>query len=100
MVSSRYPTELELRRAFEAELASVSGGTGWRSGTGLDDETVSALIAVARAYPDIPDELIAAARAEFAAQLDGTHSARRRAAMEQIIADYQREQLETGSEQS
>ncbi|QIS08991.1 hypothetical protein [Nocardia arthritidis] len=85
-----YPTDDELRRTFESELATVSGGGGLRSGTGLDLETQAALIAIARAYPAITDDLISAARTAFAAQLDGTNAATRRAGIENLIAERNR----------
>ncbi|MFG1794393.1 hypothetical protein [Nocardia sp. NPDC049149] len=88
MVRSRYPTDDELRRNFEAELKSVTTGGGVRSETGLDMETDAALFAIARAYPAVTDELVAAAKAAFAGQLDGSNSAARQADLERLIAEH------------
>ncbi|WP_378737215.1 hypothetical protein [Nocardia brasiliensis] len=85
---SRYPTDDELRRNFEAELTSVTTGGGLRSETGLDMETDAALIAIARAYPAVTDDLVAAARAAFAGQLDGSNAAARQADLERLIAEH------------
>lgn len=87
---SRYPTDDELRRNFEAELASVTTGGGLRSETGLDVETDAALIAIARAYPSVPQDLVAAARAAFAGQLDGSNAAARRAELDRMIEEHNR----------
>lgn len=73
------PSEEQLRRNFERELESVSTGGGLTSETGLDVETEEALWAIADAYPQVDDALIAAARRTFAAQLDGSHAAARHA---------------------
>jgi hypothetical protein len=72
----------ELRANFDELLASVRGGGGIYSHSGLDMETEEALWAIARAYPDIPDDLVAAARSAFAGQLDGSNGAARRAALQ------------------
>ncbi|GAA5081943.1 hypothetical protein [Nocardia iowensis] len=85
---SRYPTDDELRRNFEAELTSVTTGGGLRSETGLDMETDAALIAIARAYPAVTDDLVAAARAAFAGQLDGSNADARQADLERLIAEH------------
>ncbi|MBF6211562.1 hypothetical protein IU433_19155 [Nocardia puris] len=90
MVRNRYPTEDELRSNFEAELASVTTGGGLRSETGLDVETDAALIEIARAYPAVPEELVRAARAAFAGQLDGSNAAARRAELERMIEEHNR----------
>lgn len=73
------PTRAELIENFEAELDSVRNGGGLRSETGLDMETDAALWAIARAYPDITEELVGNAREAFAGQLDGSNAERRRA---------------------
>ncbi|WP_225729891.1 MULTISPECIES: hypothetical protein [unclassified Nocardia] len=86
----RHPTDDELRRAFESELAAASSGRGSRSGTGLDLETQAALTAIARAHPAVTDDLVSAARSAFAAQLDGTNAAARRAEIENLIAERNR----------
>ncbi|WP_069161899.1 hypothetical protein [Nocardia altamirensis] len=88
MVRSRYPTDDELQRNFEAELKSVTTGGGVRSETGLDMETDAALFAIAMAYPAVTDELVAAAKAAFAGQLDGSNSAARQADLERLIAEH------------
>ncbi|WP_306360356.1 hypothetical protein [Nocardia sp. CC227C] len=70
------PSDDELRRNFESVLAEVMVGQGVRTATGLDDDTQDALWEIARAYPDIPDELVLAARRAFAGQLDGSNADR------------------------
>jgi hypothetical protein len=87
-VRSRYPTDDELRRNFESELTSVTTGGGVRSETGLDMETDAALIAIARAYPTVTDDLVAAARGAFAGQMDGSNAAARQADLERLIAEH------------
>ncbi|APE38007.1 hypothetical protein BOX37_03950 [Nocardia mangyaensis] len=67
-------------------MASVCSGGGLNSETGIDMETEAALWAIATAHPHVPTELVAAARTEFAAQLDGSHAAARRAALERRFA--------------
>ncbi|RDI46122.1 hypothetical protein [Nocardia mexicana] len=84
------PSDDELRRNFEQELESVSGGGGLTSETGLDTETEEALWAVADAHPNIPDELIEAARRAFAGQLDGSHAAARQAALARKLEQFDR----------
>lgn len=69
------PDDQELRDSFEDLLASVVRGDGLYTESGLDIETEQALTAIARAYPIVPDELITAARAAFAGQLDGSNAA-------------------------
>ncbi|MEV0564106.1 hypothetical protein [Dactylosporangium sp. NPDC050588] len=76
-----HPDDDEQRAIFEELLASVSTGGGIYSCNGLDMETEEALWAIARAYPAVTDDLVAAARAAFAGQLDGSHAAARRAAL-------------------
>jgi len=68
MARSRHPTDEELRRNFERELASVTSGGGLRSETGLDVQTDAALMAIAVAYPAVSEELVRAARAHKAGQ--------------------------------
>ena len=65
----------ELRRNFEQLLASVVAGGGLTTGTGLDDETERAPWAIADAHPQIPEDLLRAARTVFETQLDGSHAA-------------------------
>jgi acyl-CoA reductase-like NAD-dependent aldehyde dehydrogenase len=52
--------------------------------------TEEALWAVARAYPDVADELVEAARAAFAGQLDGSNARARRVALEQQFEEMRR----------
>ncbi|MEV0293215.1 hypothetical protein [Nocardia sp. NPDC050710] len=85
MARNRYPTDDELRESFESELTSVVSGGGMRSGTGLDLDTESALVDIARAYPNISDALVAAARIAFAGQLDGTNAAAGDAHLQRMI---------------
>lgn len=73
-----HPTDDELRENFAEMLESVRGGGGLRTETGLDMETEEALWDIARAYPEVTEELVAAARAAFAGQLDGSHARRHR----------------------
>ncbi len=76
------PSEEQLRRNFDNALAAASAGQGVRSESGLDLPTQDALWAIARAYPEIPEQLTVAARTAFAGQLDGSNAARRRAEFE------------------
>ncbi|MET8648681.1 hypothetical protein [Nocardia aurea] len=90
MGRSRYPTGDELRRNFERELESVTSGGGLRSETGLDVDTDAALIEIAKAYPNIPDALVGAARTAFAGQLDGTNAAARRDRLQRMLIEHNR----------
>ncbi|HLS76870.1 MAG TPA: hypothetical protein VK083_08795 [Nocardia sp.] len=90
MARSRHPTDEELRRNFERELASVTSGGGLRSETGLDVQTDAALMAIAVAYPAVSEELVRAARAAFAGQLDGSNAAARRAELRRMIEEHNR----------
>ncbi|WP_459549307.1 hypothetical protein [Nocardia sp. X0981] len=85
-----HPTRAELIENFEAELDSVRNGGGLRSETGLDMETGEALWAIARAYPDITEELVRNARKAFAGQLDGSNAERRRAKLNAQIDKLRR----------
>ncbi|PXX66590.1 hypothetical protein DFR70_103339 [Nocardia tenerifensis] len=76
-----YPTEDELWQSFATALAAVRSGGGVSSDNGLDLRTVDALWEIADAYPNIPEELIAAAHVAFAGQLDGSNAAAREAAI-------------------
>nr|WP_232541848.1 hypothetical protein [Nocardia bovistercoris] len=71
-------------------MASVRGGGGIYSESGLDMETEESLWAIARAYPEVPDSLVEAARTTFAGQLDGSHSAARQAALARRIEEINR----------
>ncbi|WP_187703038.1 hypothetical protein [Nocardia yunnanensis] len=75
MRSSRLGKE-QLQSNFDFMLSEVSAGRGFLSSSGLDDETKHALRAIARAYPNVTDELVRAAYAAFAGQLDGSNAAR------------------------
>ncbi|MEV6273932.1 hypothetical protein [Nocardia sp. NPDC051832] len=81
------PSSSELRRNFERELTSAISGGGLRSNSGLDVPTRGALIEVAKAYPVVSEDLIAAARAAFAGQLDGSNAQARRAVIDQLLAE-------------
>ncbi|QBS42960.1 hypothetical protein [Nocardia sp. CS682] len=80
-----HPTEDELRHSFDEALDAVRGGEGVATDTGLDVPTVAALWEIAEAYPSIPEQLVAAARAAFAGQLDGSNAAARQAAIERAF---------------
>lgn len=69
-----HPSRDELIVNFQAELTSVCSGGGLRSETGLDMETDEALWAIARAFPNVPDHLVAAAEEAFRGQLDGSNA--------------------------
>ncbi|MGO9350835.1 MAG: hypothetical protein ACLP3C_08415 [Mycobacterium sp.] len=62
----------EIAEAFETALRD---GPPMVSDTGLDPRTWEAIALVWAAGPNPPEGLIAAARAELHAQLDGTHAA-------------------------
>jgi hypothetical protein len=85
-----HPTRAELVQNFDAELASVCAGGGLRSETGLDMETDEALWAIARAYPDVTDVLVTAAKDAFAGQLDGGNAERYRAELARQIEEMRR----------
>ncbi|MEU1952227.1 hypothetical protein ACH474_22065 [Nocardia rhamnosiphila] len=84
------PSDDELRENFAEMLESVRNGGGLRTETGLDMETEDALWAIARAYPEVSDELVEAARATFAGQLDGTNARARRAELERQFEELRR----------
>lgn len=66
-------TDEELRVIFNNLVDHpISGGVP--SDTGLDDDTIEALNRLWAAGPNPPARLIDAARAEFEAQLDGSHA--------------------------
>ncbi|MFC4517880.1 toxin-antitoxin system YwqK family antitoxin [Streptomyces ehimensis] len=70
------PTDDQLTRVFAAVLEEVLSGQGLRTHTGLDMETDDALWEIAKYGPGAPPELVDAARAAFAGQLDGSNAAR------------------------
>lgn len=82
-----HPTDDELRENFEEMLQSVRRGGGLWSDSGLDMETEEALWAIARAYTNVPDELVDAARAAFAGQLDGSHARAHREKLERMFEE-------------
>ncbi|MGW5385212.1 hypothetical protein [Nocardia sp. NPDC003963] len=85
-----HPSDDELRENFAEMLESVRNGGGLRTETGLDMETEDALWSIARAYPEVSEELVDAARAAFAGQLDGTNARRRRAELERQFEELRR----------
>ncbi|MGF6885025.1 hypothetical protein ABIA39_003400 [Nocardia sp. GAS34] len=80
----------QLCRNFERLLASVVDGGALTTSSGLDDETERALWAIADAYPQIPENLVSAARTTFEAQLDGSHAAARLAELTRRIDEINR----------
>ncbi|MEU0540339.1 hypothetical protein [Nocardia sp. NPDC005978] len=84
---SARPSEEQLRRNFDSVLSEVSAGRGVRTETGLDEQTENALWAIARAAPNIAPELVDAARAAFAGQLDGSNAVARRAEFDRKLAE-------------
>lgn len=87
-----HPTDDELRENFAEMLESVRNGGGLRTETGLDMTTEDALWAIARAYPEVTEELVAAARAAFAGQLDGSNARWRREELERRFEEIRRAQ--------
>ncbi|MFI6312517.1 hypothetical protein ACIBEK_20640 [Nocardia fusca] len=85
-----HPSDDELRENFAEMLESVRNGGGLRTETGLDMETEDALWSIARAYPEVSNELVEAARATFAGQLDGTNARARRAELERQFEELRR----------
>lgn len=79
------PTDDELRENFDELLSSALTGGGIYSDNGLDQRTEDALWAIARACPDVPDELVDAAHAALAGQLDGSNA---RKAMEALARRF------------
>ncbi|WP_204249149.1 hypothetical protein [Nocardia arizonensis] len=66
------PDDAALRAGFERELTSALAGEGVSIHSYLDFRTFEALAAVSGRHPNPPSELIEAAHAAFAAQLDGS----------------------------
>ncbi|MEU8896838.1 hypothetical protein [Nocardia sp. NPDC048505] len=82
------PTPDELQATFETLLAAVQTGAAVPSDNALDTETENALWAITDAYPDITDSLVAAARAAFSGQLDGSNAAARKAARRRLFESH------------
>ncbi|MFF4188591.1 toxin-antitoxin system YwqK family antitoxin [Streptomyces sp. NPDC001691] len=80
------PTDDQLKRTFVGVLAEALTGKGVATCVGLDCETEEALWAVYVSYPDVPLDLVDAACAAFAGQLDGSNSARWHAEFERRLA--------------
>ncbi|QLY31848.1 hypothetical protein [Nocardia huaxiensis] len=85
-----HPSEPELRANFEAELRSALAGEGLHSDTGLDDETSTALRSLAAAFPNVTQQLVDAARAAFAGQLDGSNARAADELLDRMIAEHNR----------
>lgn len=84
-----HPTRAELVQNFDAGLGSVRNRGGLRSETGLDSETDATLWAIARAHPNVSDELVAAKEA-FAGQFDESNARRRREDLARRIEEMRR----------
>ncbi|MEV6219790.1 hypothetical protein [Nocardia sp. NPDC051833] len=78
------PTDTELRRQFEWALEQALQGTG-RTGLALDSTVQDALLAVMDSAPDVPADLVAAARTAFAGQLSGANHRSRDAELENLF---------------
>lgn len=83
------PTEAELRRAFDEALRLAADEAAITSDTGLDSTVDDALIAIAEAAPNPPRELIRAAEAAFAGQLDGSNAAAQRRRSDEYFGKFQ-----------
>lgn len=83
------PSQEQLKLNFDSMLARALAGQGLRSSTGLDEETRTALRAVARAHPNATDDLVEAARHAFAGQLDGSNAARWHAQTDQMLSEME-----------
>ncbi|MFI6870204.1 hypothetical protein [Nocardia sp. NPDC050406] len=81
------PSVEQLQRNFHSVLADVMDGRGVRTETGLDQDTETALWAIARAHPNISDELVGAAYRAFSGQLDGSNAARWRDEVARKLAE-------------
>ncbi|MEU8548170.1 hypothetical protein AB0C81_14475 [Streptomyces roseoverticillatus] len=95
---SDWPTDEQLTRTFGAVLDEVLSGKGLRTCTGLDMATDDALWEIARYGPGAPAELVDAARAAFAGQLDGSNAARWRAELRRKFAAREQRAAERESE--
>ncbi|MFR9767062.1 hypothetical protein [Nocardia sp. SC052] len=67
------PDRDQLQAAFDRALERAATGGGVRTDTGLDFPTQQALKAISAAVPNVPPQLIDAARAAFDGQLDGSN---------------------------
>ncbi|AUG76249.1 hypothetical protein CFP65_1350 [Kitasatospora sp. MMS16-BH015] len=92
------PTEEQLTRTFNAVLEEALSGQGVRTCTGLDMATDNALWEIAEYGPAAPPELVDAARAAFAGQLDGSNAARWHAELARKIEARKRRAAEHESE--
>ncbi|WP_189382337.1 toxin-antitoxin system YwqK family antitoxin [Streptosporangium nondiastaticum] len=84
-----WPTDDQLKKTFVAVLGEVLSGQGIRSCTGLDMDTDDALWEIAAHYPEVSLDLVDAARAAFAGQLDGSNAARWHAEIQRKFKDRQ-----------
>ncbi|UGT63979.1 hypothetical protein [Nocardia asteroides] len=88
MTEVTHPGADELRADFERELASVTTGGGLHPGSALDVQTSAALIRIAETYPEVDGALIAAARAAFTGQLDGSNAEARLETIAEQIEEH------------
>ncbi|TSD98084.1 hypothetical protein FOS14_13890 [Skermania sp. ID1734] len=91
---NNFPTARELATVFAEELQSAVSGRGVRSDTGLDDDVDLALAAIQAAYPDVPAELVDAAKAAFQGQIDGSNDLRQDAEEQRLFAELNAHQEE------
>ncbi|MGW6724413.1 hypothetical protein ACWF9G_00785 [Nocardia sp. NPDC055029] len=96
MARESRPTDDELRLNFEVELASAVAGGGLRTETGLDTRTEDALLNIVQAFPIVSQQLIDAARAAFAGQLDGSNAEQSRALLARLIEEHNRRVADGG----
>jgi hypothetical protein len=85
-----HPTEDELRENFAEMLESVRNGGGLRTETGLDMETEEALWDIAKAYPEVTEQLVEGARSAFAGQLDGSNTRRHHEDLQRKLDELRR----------
>lgn len=94
------PTTEQLKNSFESMLSMAMDSSRLRTCSGLDEDTMNALRAIARARPNISDELVEAARHAFAGQLDGSNAARWRAEQDRDFAERTRSSSRSEAEQA
>ncbi|WP_174416450.1 hypothetical protein [Nocardia concava] len=82
-------TREQLQLSFESALSRALTRGTFRTHTGLDFETRNALKEIARAHPNVTDDLVAAAHRAFAGQLDGSNSARALAEQNRKLTEAQ-----------